>query len=120
METHNFNIKPVKPCRHTLPNFDDIHTKGIHASKLTCLEEICKHLKDDKVSLFSCILINRSWCEMAIPILWSRPFENPMYGNHLTIFWTYVSCLPAEDKQRLSNKGIKLSNPNRKPLFDYP
>src|SRR3989337_988958 len=110
METHNFTIKPIKPikpCRHTLTNLNDINTKDGYVSKLICLEEICKHLKDDKASLFSCILINRSWCEMTIPLLWSRPFENPLYGNHLNIFWTYISCLPMDEKQRLMNKGIK-------------
>ncbi|POG81513.1 hypothetical protein GLOIN_2v1505648, partial [Rhizophagus irregularis DAOM 181602=DAOM 197198] len=69
-------------------------TTNKFATKLTnyCLEEIFKYLKDDKTTLFSCILINRSWSELAIPILWSRPFENPMYGNNINIFWTYISC----------------------------
>src|ERR1044072_9563136 len=115
MDTYNYTTKLYKHHRHTL-------TKSSFASKLTydCLEEICKHLKDDRSSLFSCILLNRSWCKMAIPVLWSRPFVNPMYGNNLNIFWTYVACLPIDKKQLLANKGIKLSNLKQEPLFDYP
>ncbi|CAG8481627.1 2395_t:CDS:1 [Funneliformis mosseae] len=122
MKAHNFTIKPNKQCRHTLTKFNDISMKDSLASKLTydCLEEICKHLKNDKASLFSCILLNRSWCKMAIPVLWSRPFENPMYGNNLNIFWIYISCLSMNEKQRLESKGIRLSKPSQRPLFDYP
>ncbi|RIA83710.1 hypothetical protein C1645_833362 [Glomus cerebriforme] len=122
METHNLNIKNNKYHRHTLKKFNNSNTKNnIQVLKLTsyCLEEICKHLNDDRKALFSCALINRTWCKIAIPILWSRPFINPMYGNNLNIFWTYISCLPIDKKQILANKGIKLSNPKRKPLFDY-
>ncbi|CAI2165398.1 16007_t:CDS:1 [Funneliformis geosporum] len=122
MKAHSFTNKPNEYCRHTLTKFNDISMKDSFASKLTydCLEEICKHLKNDKASLFSCVLLNRSWCKMAIPVLWSRPFENPMYGNNLNIFWIYISCLSMNDKQRLENKGIRLSNPSQRPLFDYP
>src|SRR5581483_7618796 len=123
MESRNLVINRAKKYHgHTSMNFDNSTTKSSLASKLTlnCLEEICKHLKDDKSSLFSCILLNRSWCKMAIPVLWSRPFANPMYGNNLNIFWTYISSLPIDKKRLLASRGIKLSNLKRKPLFDYP
>jgi hypothetical protein len=29
-----------------------------------------EELKDDKESLYSCLLVNRTWCEIAVPILW--------------------------------------------------
>ncbi|GBB95812.1 hypothetical protein RclHR1_02620003 [Rhizophagus clarus] len=113
---HNIGIKA------NIHNGNIVKKRTIYkTTKLTnyCLEEIFKYLKDDKPTLFTCILINRSWSEVAIPILWARPFENPMYGNNINIFWTYISCLPIEKKVLLANKGIKLSNPKKKPLFEY-
>ncbi|PKC75936.1 hypothetical protein RhiirA1_528316 [Rhizophagus irregularis] len=122
METHNLHNINIYNYYNFKKKSNNIRTTNKFATKLTnyCLEEIFKYLKDDKTTLFSCILINRSWSELAIPILWSRPFENPMYGNNINIFWTYISCLSIEKKQLLANKGIKLSDPKKKPLFDYP
>uniref|UniRef100_U9SJ23 Uncharacterized protein n=1 Tax=Rhizophagus irregularis (strain DAOM 181602 / DAOM 197198 / MUCL 43194) TaxID=747089 RepID=U9SJ23_RHIID len=31
---------------------------------------IFEELKDDSKSLFSCLMTNRLWCEIVIPILW--------------------------------------------------
>ena len=35
-----------------------------------CLYEIFEYLEDDKVTLHSCLLVNRLWCEIAVRILW--------------------------------------------------
>jgi hypothetical protein len=31
---------------------------------------IFEELKNDKKTFHSCLLVNRTWCEMIIPILW--------------------------------------------------
>ncbi|PKY50329.1 hypothetical protein RhiirA4_466761 [Rhizophagus irregularis] len=36
---------------------------------------VLKDLKYDKISLYSCLLINRTWCKMTVPILWNNPIK---------------------------------------------
>src|SRR5581483_4645807 len=36
--------------------------------------EIIKYFHDDFKTLYSCILVNRLWCRLAIPLLWEDPF----------------------------------------------
>ncbi|RGB40341.1 hypothetical protein C1646_687940, partial [Rhizophagus diaphanus] len=38
------------------------------------LDEIFRHLSDDRTTLLSCILVCRLWCRLVMPILWSDPF----------------------------------------------
>ncbi|GBB93536.1 hypothetical protein RclHR1_02190011 [Rhizophagus clarus] len=85
--------------------------------------------------LFSCILVNREWCQIAIPILWSDPWKNiDIYvvfrerifnnnGNgkikkYILLISTYISCLSDDDRNKLNLSGIPTSN--LKPFFDYP
>ena len=35
-----------------------------------CLREIFEYLKDDIVTLHSCLFVNNLWCEVAVRILW--------------------------------------------------
>jgi hypothetical protein len=35
---------------------------------------ILKELSGDRKSLYSCLLINRTWCEIAVLILWNNPY----------------------------------------------
>ena len=37
---------------------------------------IFEELQDDKMTFFSCILVNKTWCEITIPILWRNPWES--------------------------------------------
>lgn len=36
---------------------------------------VLKDLKYDKISLYSCLLINRTWCKMTVSILWNNPIK---------------------------------------------
>ncbi|CAI2177213.1 14841_t:CDS:1 [Funneliformis geosporum] len=83
-----------------------------------CLLDIFNHLKDDGSSLYSCVLVNRLWCRLVIPILWSQPFELSSEERHLKIIKTYFSCLSDIDKIRLLNQEIILPDP--RPFFNYP
>ena len=49
-----------------------------------CLNEIFEYLKDDKVTLRSCLLVNRLWCEVSVRILW-KSIRN---------YNTLIACLP--------------------------
>src|SRR5437763_7535511 len=91
-----------------------------------CIEEILKSLdkENDRTSLYSWTLVNRSWCQVAISLLWSHPFTNMRFdgndNNKIGYFLirTYISCLSDEARQLLIDEGhnIKIS----KTLFDYP
>ena len=34
------------------------------------INEIFEYLDDDKITLYSCLLVNRLWCEVSVRILW--------------------------------------------------
>ncbi|EXX68272.1 hypothetical protein RirG_106740 [Rhizophagus irregularis DAOM 197198w] len=36
---------------------------------------IFEELQDDSKSLFSCLMVNRLWCEVAVPVLWRNPWS---------------------------------------------
>ncbi|CAG8483410.1 8315_t:CDS:2 [Scutellospora calospora] len=92
-----------------------------HSARLPadCLYDIFNLLKDDIKSLHSCILVNRLWCETAVPYLWSHPFKRstPPAPSLINVL---VACLSDDEKSVLVQNGIKLSTQLKKPpTFDY-
>jgi hypothetical protein len=95
-----------------------------------CLNEIFEYLEDDKITLHSCLLVNRLYCEIAVRILWKNIWNfkysikyKPYYRTHvpLAIISTLIACLPNESKELLNNNGIFIINSTKKsPLFNYP
>src|SRR6266498_2550243 len=74
-----------------------------------CLNEIFEYL-EDKVDLYSCLLVNRLWCEVSVRILWTN-IQN---------YNTLIACLPNESKEILCKNDIIISTPTSKPLlFNY-
>ncbi|CAG8456103.1 11349_t:CDS:1 [Acaulospora morrowiae] len=109
ISTSGANDAATSPAGQTIP------------SSLTfdCLEEIIKNLFDNKPALFSCALVNRSWCRIAIPLLWCRPFEHRMSTRKFSeIIRTYVSLLPESSRRLLNTRVIRL--PSKPLLFNYP
>ncbi|CAG8551814.1 13115_t:CDS:1 [Acaulospora colombiana] len=87
---------------------------------IDCLEEILNHLLDSRESLHSCILVNRIWSQLAMPLLWYNPFGSRLRGQQaINIFDSYISCLPEELKDQMLTRGVYFSDLS-KPLFDYP
>ena len=75
-----------------------------------CLNDIFEYLEEDEVTLRSCLLVNRLWCETAVSILW-RNIRN---------YSTLIACLPNESKEILSKNGIIVSTATSKlPMFNY-
>src|SRR3954451_21148274 len=63
-----------------------------------CIREILEYLYDDTNSLHSCLLVNRNWCEITIPILWRNPFGRDLSSNHFRLLVnTYVSRIPTDE-----------------------
>src|SRR5438105_3558837 len=75
-----------------------------------CLNEIFEYLEDDKVTLRSCLLVNRLWCEVSVRILWRR----------IRNYNTLIACLPKESIDILSKNGINTStSASKPPMFNY-
>src|SRR6266480_2651112 len=73
-----------------------------------CLNEIFECLEEDKITLHSCLLVNRLWCEVSVRILWKRVWN----------YNTLIACLP--NKEILHEIGIIIPTPTSKPpLFNY-
>ncbi|GBC00339.1 hypothetical protein RclHR1_03820004 [Rhizophagus clarus] len=80
-----------------------------------CLSEILKYLEDDRINLYSCLLVNRLWCEFSVRILWKSIWN---YNNKT--YNTLISCLPNESKEILYENGIVISTSTSKPpMFNY-
>ncbi|KAF0537717.1 f-box domain-containing protein [Gigaspora margarita] len=80
-----------------------------------CYHEIFNNFQSNYKFLFSCALVNRQWCRVIIPILWSKPghhFKNKKLINILLL------SLNAEEQTLLIPFNITLSN-YQKPLFEY-
>ena len=71
-------------------------------------------------TLHSCILVNRLWCRLTIPLLWEDPFSIKLPKNYYFIN-IYLYNLSDDDKIKLNNYKINddlftLNN----TLFNYP
>jgi hypothetical protein len=78
--------------------------------------EIIQYCWNDFSTLHSCILVNRFWCRLAIPLLWEDPFSMKIPKNYRYIE-VYLNDLDEDDKTKLNNYLI-LSPLNT--LFNYP
>ncbi|CAG8805773.1 15265_t:CDS:1, partial [Racocetra persica] len=81
------------------------------------LEEIFQYLNCDKASLHSCILVNRGWCKVAVPILWKQPFLLLENNGHDKLIDIYASFLTDEAHAVLQSQGINWS-PSPFPKHD--
>ena len=92
-----------------------------------CLDEIFEYLENDKVTLHSCLLVNRLWCKISVRILWKNIWSfkyTVAYQHRLkvasAILSTLIACLPSESKELLHKNEIFISTPtSNPPLFNY-
>jgi len=79
-----------------------------------------KELPDSK-SLFSCLMVNRLWCEAVIPVLWRNPWNyNINYYDKSFLYYIITFYLPDDIKESLKRLGIKIPPISHQPLlFDY-
>jgi hypothetical protein len=86
---------------------------------------IIKELDDDHNTLFNCLLVNKLWCKLTIPILWrdclNRNFKLRSYDEKsislIKILFTFLS---KKSKNSLIKKEIDLSFiQTQEPLFNY-
>ncbi|CAI2174256.1 6620_t:CDS:1 [Funneliformis geosporum] len=86
--------------------------------------KVVEFLADDIASLHSCILVNREWCKITIPILWSdtfkqiKPYNNVHSPEENQIISTYITELSDRSIVSLNGCGVRLPT-QQKLLFEY-
>ncbi|RGB32471.1 hypothetical protein C1646_762837 [Rhizophagus diaphanus] len=82
--------------------------------------EIIKYFRNDHSTLHSCILVNRTWCRLAIPLLWENPFS--IYNLNYNFIEIYIHNLNDDFKIKLNeckiinNDSLHLNT----LMFNYP
>ncbi|POG69163.1 hypothetical protein GLOIN_2v1877820, partial [Rhizophagus irregularis DAOM 181602=DAOM 197198] len=80
--------------------------------------EVIKYLQNDYSTLHSCVLVNRLWCRLAIPLLWENPFSIPTENyNFIEI---YLHNLNGELKTKFNEHEINEILLPSNTLFNYP
>ncbi|CAG8565260.1 14902_t:CDS:2 [Cetraspora pellucida] len=91
-----------------------------------CIEEIVGFLESNICTLHSCLLVNRLWCQIVVPILWRQPFRYKRINPSAKLLQTYwscmtVDCILSEDMLVLQEFNIKLPDSNQPSMiFNYP
>src|SRR5690242_17507093 len=80
-----------------------------------CLFKIFDNFRTNYKCLFSCLLVNRDWCRIIVPILWSKPIDHSCSGK---LIRTCLSLLNYEEQALLIPFRIILPT-YPKPLFEY-
>src|SRR3989337_106145 len=82
-----------------------------------------EELQNDSKSLFSCLLVNRLWCETVIPILWRNPWcyeDNVNYQKKSSLYHIITFSLSNDIKEFLTNQGVRLFPIQyQSPSIDY-
>ncbi|GBC09201.1 hypothetical protein RclHR1_08690004 [Rhizophagus clarus] len=81
---------------------------------------IFEELQEDSEFLFSCLMVDRLWCETAIPILWKDPWRYNICYFDKYLFTIITFYLSNDIKEFLTSQGIQLPSISYKSLlFDY-
>ncbi|GES79249.1 hypothetical protein GLOIN_2v1879318 [Rhizophagus clarus] len=84
-------------------------------------DKIIQCLQYDFLALHSCILVNRLWCRIAIPLLWEDPFSKKLkLPKNYNIFEIVLQNLNEDDKVKLNDFGINNDTFTSNTLFNYP
>ncbi|CAB4475573.1 hypothetical protein RhiirA1_540251 [Rhizophagus irregularis] len=87
-----------------------------------CLQNIFEYLSNDLKALHSCVLVNRKWCQISIPVFWRDPWEYRRVGSlkkSFTIINTFILTLPEESQRKLLQIEIIQHSFLKKPIFEY-
>src|SRR5204862_1714539 len=83
---------------------------------------ILVELQNDRKSLYSCLLVNRTWCETTVPILWKIPGQYYPTEKAMNILFNVIILhLSEESRNILKNQGIDFFTTRKyqRPLFNY-
>ncbi|RGB43447.1 hypothetical protein C1646_809326 [Rhizophagus diaphanus] len=83
------------------------------------LNEIIQYSHHDYKTLYSCILVNRLWCRLTIPLLWEDPFSIKCSKNYKFIE-IYLYNLKDNNKEILDEYVTFNNLFHSHTLFNYP
>ncbi|CAB5199767.1 unnamed protein product [Rhizophagus irregularis] len=78
--------------------------------------EVIKYFQNDLSTLHSCILVNRLWCRLAIPLLWENPFS--IHTGNYNFIEIYLHSL--NDDFKINKYKIINKSSHSNILFNYP
>jgi hypothetical protein len=76
---------------------------------------IFEELQYDTNTLYSCLLVNKTCCEIIIPILWKNPWKGLKGKKQNLLLKAIISHLSDESKNNLRNQGLHILD--QKPHF---
>jgi hypothetical protein len=80
---------------------------------------ILKEFSNDLNLLNSCLLVNKTWCEIAVPILWNDPFCRTVRAKK-RLLRVILLHLSEESREYLKTQEIDLFvEIHQQPLFNY-
>src|SRR5260363_203695 len=82
---------------------------------LDCYDIIFNNLRHNYKNLFSCALVNRQWCRIIMPILWSEPKK---HFKNIKLIRIFLLTLNSEEQAPLIPFKLNLPSYPR-PLFEY-
>ncbi|RGB21536.1 hypothetical protein C1646_777765 [Rhizophagus diaphanus] len=82
--------------------------------------EIIKYFQNDYSTLHSCILVNRLWCRLAIPLLWENPFSIRIRNYDFIEIYLYNNLNNDFITKLNEYKTINNSLLSTNTLFNYP
>ena len=62
---------------------------------------ILEELQDDNKSLYSCLLVNRTWCETTVSILWKIPGRIHLTGKAESILFNVILLHLSEESREI-------------------
>jgi len=80
--------------------------------------EIIAYFQNDYSTLHSCILVNKLWCRLAIPLLWENPFS--IRAGNYNFIEVYLYNLNDYLKTKINNYQIINNLLPSNTLFNYP
>ncbi|RGB41506.1 hypothetical protein C1646_752063 [Rhizophagus diaphanus] len=82
------------------------------------MKVIQQWLRIDFSTLYSCILVNRLWCHLTIPLLWENPFS--ITKQNYNFIGIYLHNLNGDLKAKLNEYKIDDNLFPSNTLFNYP
>ncbi|CAG8735801.1 20766_t:CDS:1, partial [Rhizophagus irregularis] len=80
---------------------------------------IFEELQDDDNTLYSCLLVNKTWCETIVPTLWKDPWKRLKNGKERSLLNVIISHLSKESRNNLGQHFDFLIDSYQNSIFDY-
>ncbi|RGB43409.1 hypothetical protein C1646_809304 [Rhizophagus diaphanus] len=80
---------------------------------------IFKELKHNKKSLYSCLFVNRTWCETVVPILWENPGQYHRYHSSMSKLFNIIILHLSEESRDTLGIDNSITETYQRPLFNY-